>query len=258
MPRTARKKSESGIYHVMLRGINRQEILSDEEDNVKFLEILSECKKISGFELYGYCLMRNHLHLLIREGKEELGHIFRRIGTRYAYWYNRKYNRVGHLFQDRFKSEPVDDEGYYLTVLRYIHQNPVRAGLCKTLDGYKWSSYGDYVGKQGITDINFTLELISMEDFIKYMNEETREKCIDYESGKKELPDKELARILAEKYKMPPTKLKDEPREKLRIMLREILELEGVSTRQLARLTGISPNIIWKSGSRGTVPLLPE
>ena len=88
MPRTARKKSESGIYHVMLRGINKQTIFEDEEDYEKFKQVLKESKDISEFQLYGYCLMGNHIHLLMKVEKEPLEVVFRRIGAPYVYWYN--------------------------------------------------------------------------------------------------------------------------------------------------------------------------
>ena len=93
--------------------------------------ILKECKEISGFEMYAFCLMTNHVHLLLRETDEPLEVVFKRIGSRYAYWYNNKYQRIGHLFQDRFKSENVEDDAYFLTVLRYIIQNPMKAGMEK-------------------------------------------------------------------------------------------------------------------------------
>jgi putative transposase len=121
MPRRARKLSLTGIYHVMLRGINQQKIMEDKEDKEKLLTILKECKLISGYKLYAYCLMGNHLHLIIKVEEEPLDKIFKRICGRYVYWYNAKYRRVGHLFQDRFKSEPIEDERYLLSVLRYIH-----------------------------------------------------------------------------------------------------------------------------------------
>ena len=79
--------------------------------------------------LLAYCLMGNQIHLLLKEGKESLEQVFKRIGGRFVYWYNVKYQRVGHLFQDSFKSERVDDEAYLLAVIRYIHQNPVKAGI---------------------------------------------------------------------------------------------------------------------------------
>ena len=115
----------------MLRGINQQDIFEDEDDYLRFLAIIRECKDISKFELYAYCLMTNHVHLLLKTGEEPLELIFKRIGSRYVYWYNLKYQRIGHLFQDRYKSEAVEDDAYFLTVLRYIMQNPMKAGMEK-------------------------------------------------------------------------------------------------------------------------------
>ncbi|MCJ7806540.1 MAG: transposase, partial [Clostridia bacterium] len=119
MPRRAREKSSTGVYHVMLRGINRQNIFKDREDRQQFITTLVKYKKVSGYEIYGYCLMTNHMHLLIKEGGESIDRILKRIGASYVYWYNKKYARCGHLFQDRFKSEPVEDDQYLLVVLRY-------------------------------------------------------------------------------------------------------------------------------------------
>lgn len=146
MPRTARKKSESGIYHIILRGINKQTIFEEEEDSITFLETLGTYKEKSGYKVFAYCLMGNHIHLLLKEENEELGIVMRRIGASYVYWYNEKYGRCGHLFQDRYKSEPVENEKYLLTVLRYIHQNPLKAGVVKDVASYRWSSYWEYVG----------------------------------------------------------------------------------------------------------------
>ena len=111
----------------MLRGINRQQIFEDAEDCHKFLTILTEYKAQCGYSIYAYCLMGNHIHLLLKEGTESLEQVFKRVCGKFVYWYNAKYQRTGHLFQDRFKSEPVDTEAYLQTVIRYIHQNPVIA-----------------------------------------------------------------------------------------------------------------------------------
>lgn len=88
--------------------------------------------------------MDNHVHILIREGKEPLSKVMKRIGVSYVYWYNWKYERNGHLFQDRYKSEPVEDDKYLLTVIRYIHQNPLKAGIVDSIDQYQWSSHHEY------------------------------------------------------------------------------------------------------------------
>ena len=100
MARQIRKKSGTGIYHVMLRGINRQDIFEDNEDYLQMTSIF-----------YAYCLMSNHLHLLIQEREDNISDIVKRIGVTYAHYFNKKYERNGHLFQDRFRSEPVDDIG---------------------------------------------------------------------------------------------------------------------------------------------------
>lgn len=140
MPRRARQLSDSGIYHVMLRGINRQAILLDEEDNLRFLRYLRTTRELSGCHVLAYCLMTNHVHLVLRTGAEPIGQTVKRLGVRYASWHNGKYDRVGHLFQDRFRSCPVGDDEYFVTLLRYVWNNPVRAGMVDRPDQYRWSS----------------------------------------------------------------------------------------------------------------------
>lgn len=145
MPRCARRKSESGIFHIILRGINKQNIFEDDEDREKFTETIKRYKEVSKYEIYSYCLMTNHIHLLLKETDEEISKAMKRICSSFVYWYNWKYERCGHLFQERYKSEAVETDTYLLTVLRYIHQNPVKAGLTKTSQEYNWSSYNDYI-----------------------------------------------------------------------------------------------------------------
>ena len=140
MPRASRVKSESGIYHIMLRGINQQVIFEQSEDYEKFTEILNKYKAISGYKVFAYCLMSNHIHLVIKQEKESIEQILKRIAGSYVYWYNWKYYRKGHLFQDRFRSEPIEDEKYLLTVIRYIHRNPVKAEITEKLEDYTYSS----------------------------------------------------------------------------------------------------------------------
>ena len=120
MPRNPRIKGQSGVYHVMLRSVNRQQIFFEEDDYRFFIKLLKRYKTVSDYKLYAYCLMSNHIHLLLQAHGEDISTILKRIGTAFAFWYNGKYDRVGHIFQDRFKSEPVDIQHYLLTVLRYI------------------------------------------------------------------------------------------------------------------------------------------
>lgn len=156
MARPLREISSTGIYHVMLRGINRQVIFEHPVDYRKFIDLL--CLMVSPSDelgrslpslcrIYAYCLMPNHIHMIIQEKSENLSTVIHRIATTYALYYNMKYERCGHLFQDRFKSEPVNDEAYFVTLLRYVHQNPVAGGLCQHVVDYEWSSWGEYIGK---------------------------------------------------------------------------------------------------------------
>lgn len=140
MPRRRRQLSDSGIYHAMLRGNNRQDIFLDEDDYRRFLRSLEVVKELSDCCVLAYCLMTNHVHLVIQTQEEPIGQVIKRLGVRYAWWYNTRYGRVGHVFQDRFRSRPVDDDGYLITLLRYVWNNPVQAGLVRLPEHYRWSS----------------------------------------------------------------------------------------------------------------------
>lgn len=245
MPRNAREKSENSTYHIMLRGINQQQIFEEEEDYCKFLEILKYYQTVSEYKVYAYCLMGNHIHLLMEFGKEDIGQVFKRIGAKYVYWYNIKYGRKGHLFQDRYKSEPVDDDAYFLTVMRYIHQNPIKAGLCKKVDGYKYSSFQEYKYGTEIIDIDYVTEFVPKEDFEEYNNEIINASCLDIEEKKVfRVTDEEAKRII-KKYSKCKTvtdfQLLDiKERNKCIKKFKE----KGVSIRQISRLTGIPKGIV--------------
>lgn len=161
MPRQRRKLSKTGTYHIMLRGNERKSLFPEEEDYRKFLQILATKKRDDSFLLYAYCLMSNHLHLLIREKKQNISQIMKRINIAYAYYFNKKYNRVGHVFQDRFKSESVEEESYLLSVIRYIHNNPLNAKMVNDPILYPWSSYNYYIN-ESIKDIVDKEEILTI------------------------------------------------------------------------------------------------
>ena len=177
MPREARKISRSNIYHVILRGINRQDIFEDDGDRHYFMTVLQHYKGISDFRLHAFCLMTNHVHLLMEPKGEPLGQVFRRVGVRYVSWYNRKYERTGHLFQDRFRSETVESDAYYRSVLRYILQNPMKAGMERSPGNWRWSSYLAYQkGTGSITDTQYALNVFggrdALLDFVQQGNDD--------------------------------------------------------------------------------------
>ena len=253
MSRQARQRSKSGIYHIILRGINKQVIFEDDEDGEKLIGYLEYYKDISNYIIYGYCLMDNHIHLLIKEGKESIGDTMKRIGVSYVSWYNRKYDRIGHLFQDRFKSEVVETDEYLLTVLRYIHQNPLKAGKVKSIANYRWSSYAEYIGQSRLIETSFIVSIFSEEPensivrFKKYMNEQSDDKCIEFNEVKR-MTDEEVKKIVQKHASVKiPTELQNMEKIKRDEIVRKIKEIDGISTRQIARLTGISQSIIAKA-----------
>ena len=250
MPRMARKRSESGIYHVILRGINRQEIFYDETDYRYFIDVLREIKSGEAYELHAYCLMGNHVHLLIQEKTKDLISVMKRLGIRYAFWYNKRYKRVGHVFQDRYRSEPVEDDAYFLTVARYIHQNPLKAGLVQTMEQYPWSSYREYCSKQsmGVADCRLLFGMFDgIEAFKRYMEEESEIKVLEYEKADKMSDEQvyEMAKRLLKGREIGEMNTLD--KKERDAILRQMKEQSGVSQRQIARVTGLGENVIFKA-----------
>ena len=247
MARVARLKSNSGIYHVMIRGINKQLILEDDEDNQKFLEVLKECKILSEYKLYAYCFMGNHIHLLMKIENEDLEQIFKRIGARYVYYYNWKYKRNGHLFQDRFKSEPIDDDSYLLAVLRYIHRNPVEAGLSRSADQYQWSSYNEYLKSNNLVDVGFVLGMMDRDEFVKFHNQQDDEIFLDIRDSKFRMTDVEAKLIIKEVSGAEnTTEFLNLSIIDRNIFIKELKE-RGLSIRQISRVTGVSKGIVEKN-----------
>ena len=231
----------------MLRGINQQQIFEEAEDYEKFIQIIKDCKAISGYKLFAYCLMGNHIHLLIMPKTEPLEQILKRIGGRFVYWYNLKYKRTGHLFQDRFKSEPVENEGYLLNVIRYIHQNPIKAGICKNLEDYRYSSYLEYAYKTDVIDSEFVFEIITKEEFISFNKEINFDKCLDVEQKIIVRVTDEQAQKTIEKYSGCKNTTEFQNMDsKSRDKYIKVFKEKGLSIRQISRLTGTSFAIVRK------------
>jgi len=185
IPRRARILSESQIYHVMLRGNNKEAIFIDDHDKNRIIDTLMDKKSGGAYYLYSYCVMDNHLHLVIKEGENNLSKALRRIATSYAHYFNKKYKRVGHVFQDRYRSECVEDDRYLLAVIRYVHQNPWKAAI-GTIEEYKWSSFKAYMQNiQGMREVSEILAMISndkthaVKEFYRFNHENIDEQFID-------------------------------------------------------------------------------
>ncbi|MDR1187640.1 MAG: transposase [Bifidobacteriaceae bacterium] len=155
--------SPSGLYHAMMRGVNRTDLFVDDQDREFFLEHARETAERTGARVLAFALMGNHVHFLIEADPDQLSAFFRLLGGRYARRFNLRHQRVGHLFQGRFKSIPVNDIKYLATVVAYIHLNPVRGGLASDPADYQWSSRG--VSRHGarLADVKRLAEWVPLE-----------------------------------------------------------------------------------------------
>lgn len=248
MPRQARKESITNIYHIMLRGINRQTIFHDNADRSFFLTVLKKYKETSGFRIHAFCLMPNHIHLLMETGEEPLETIFKRVGVSYAGWYNKKYERVGHLFQDRFRSENVETTQYYMTVLRYILQNPTKAGMEDRPGTYRWSSYLAYEkGKGSLTDTEYALEVFgSRENLIGFVQTPNKDVALDEEQFDRRLREeyeKEVMVQITGCESASEFQQLEKPVQKA--FVTELYQTE-LSTGQISRLTGIPKTTVYR------------
>ena len=244
MHRKARIKSNTGIYHIMLRGIDKRNIFLDNEDKLKFISDIKKAKEKADFNMFGYCLMDNHVHLLMQES-EEIGTSVKRITVAYAGWHNKKYDRIGHLLQNRYLSEPINCEQYLLTVLRYIHQNPVKARIVDNVNKYKWSSFGEYYlfynGEKTFIDGNLIQNYFNtFEEFNSYTNEFSKDEYLDIKPTK--CSDKKMTDIIINTYKIKTLSNLDIDK-KIEI-IKKVYSNENTSIRQLGRIFGLSKTLV--------------
>lgn len=164
MPRLARKKFATSFFHVMSQGIAKEKILRNQKMKEKYFDILLKELDKSNMILVAYCMMDNHVHLLFyTQNSEELSKLMQHINSKYAIYYNKINNeRVGYVFRNRFLSEGINTQKYLNNCIKYIHQNPVKAGIVEKCKDYKYSSYNDYRKKDGLyKKLGNTLKYIS-------------------------------------------------------------------------------------------------
>lgn len=197
MPRAARIKSESSIYHIMSRSISEINLFRNVEDKEKYIKIMKKYKDIFNFKIYGFCIMNTHNHFIIDSNGADISKIMHGVNQSYAQYYNRKYKRHGHVFQDRFKSKIVDNDKYLITLSAYIHSNPMSIKKYKNeIEKYKFSSLGIYLGtmddKYSLIDKDFLLkhfnnnELRAKETYLNFMRRFTDDSFSENLEFKKE------------------------------------------------------------------------
>jgi len=251
MPRQPRLLSETGVYHIMLRGVNHCQLFEETADYEYFLARLTTAKTELSLQVFAYCLMPNHVHLLVKE--ESPGDVtaaMRKSLTPYAWWVNRKYTRSGPLMANRYKSECVTDDPYLLAVTHYIHRNPVAAGIAQHMDSYPWSSYRSYTtGVPTLTDTDFILSLFSPDRataiarFIEFHQDASTAASLNVFPDDR--PDeRQIGNELSTHYDgLKPSAIPGLPRTQRDAVIAHLRD-QGFSVRQIERVTGVSRGIV--------------
>ena len=247
--------SKTNIYHIIIKGNNDEVIFYDDMDRNVFLERIKITKKEFNYKVYAYCLMSNHVHLVIEVPQEKFSKSIQSLTIRYASYFNKKYDRKGPFVQNRFKSKNIENQRYFLEVCRYVHRNPEKAGMAKTY-AYKWSSYNEYVYKEKVIDREILMHYLDndINNFITYTNEcdEIEEELYmaDFEMIEN-LSDEEVISIILKKYNIGNVseivsffKIAENKQK-----LREFKDKPGITRTQIERITRVNRKILlnlWK------------
>ena len=246
MARCPRIKTNTNVYHVIIRGINRQDIFLDNQDYRKFIKELKRVKSKYEFEIYSYALMKNHIHLVMNDKNKNLSTSIQSLNISYSSYFNKKYERIGHLFENRFKSHTIESETYLKNVVRYIHKNPENA----CLKPYMWTSYYEYImskyNKICTTKQVMNLFANNLENFKAF--HDNYEKNQDYDKDFEmpgRLQEDEAIKIIKEIINEPNLmKIQNYEMTKKKEVLNKIMRIEGITKVQVSRITGISKSII--------------
>ena len=251
MSKKLRDFSKTDIYHIILRGNDKCDIFYEDQDRYVFLDRVEETKKKFNYQVYAYCLMDNHIHMVIRVKDYFLSKSMQSLEIRYSSYFNKRFNRVGHLFQNRFFSKKVENLNYFLTVCKYIHRNPEKANMEKT-ENYKWSSYREYVGKEKFINKNVLLHYFgnSIEEFKKFTLINDDKEQIYYYSDFElitKLSEDEVSNIITQKFDLKnASDVSLLKKEKMNEVLKNLKGLQGTSLSQISRVTRITPYYIKK------------
>jgi len=271
MPRQARLDAPGTLHHVIIRGIEQGKIVDNREDRQNFVSRMGKVASDTGTAIYAWALMPNHL--LIETPNVTLSKIMQRINLTYTQYFNRKYDKVGHLFQGRYKSFLCDRDGYLLSLVRYIHLNPVRAKVVKEPQEYQWSSHNDYLaGTRGFVDTTGVLRLFSerisqarrrYRDFVNEALREGRDESFYRAVGQQILGDDEFIQEVEKRTESLGKPLR---RPSLQEILKAVKEVTGIAeeemvsrgrSRELMSARGILVGV-WRAFGYRLVDLQPS
>jgi len=246
MPRQARIISNSGIYHIMTRGMNQEQIFKKEKHKTKILEIIINLKEEVQFDIIAYCIMDNHIHLLIKAEENELKALMKKMNIKYAMYYNAVEKRNGHVFQDRFRSEVIEDDNYMIGAIRYIHNNPVRVGIVKKSIEYQWSSISDYLKeKSDIISHQYAKEVMDLfkdkDEFIAFHDIDDNNIYLDTKEEEEQSRQNIISNVL-EKYtdKNLITDEKLVTQQRREELAEKLLNLKLITYREIAQLCNLT------------------
>lgn len=245
MPRIARGKSESGIFHLVTKGNGGQILFVERSDYLYHLSLLKNLCQEFSVTILAYCLMDNHVHLLIRDSRDNVSTFMRKLDSAYAVYFNKKYQRSGHVFEDRFKSKPIEGENYLLAAFHYILNNPKHAGICCASD-YDWSSYKQYGSQNSFVDTAVFSDLIGdWYAYADFIAEDREEDVFEYNADRRD--DRWALTVIQKELGIKTgLDLQNWPWDKRTAALR-LLKEKGLTQRQIERLTGINRGIIQKA-----------
>lgn len=250
MPRTARNKSRSNYYHVMVQGMNKEYIFEKEKYILKYLEILKEKAKEHNIHILGYCIMGNHAHLLIySKSSKELAKYMQKVNVSYSRFYNEKEKRVGYVFRDRYHTQEILNRKQLLSCLVYIHNNPVKAGIVENIKDYIYSSYNEFFHKKVILSVESVNLLFG--DVLKFKNQfylihrrfiKEEENFIEV----KEIKEKSIETLIEEKERLYQCRIKEIKADKkiLEAFIKQARKETDVTIKELAEIVDVSKSTI--------------
>jgi REP element-mobilizing transposase RayT len=267
LPRKPRLPSESGMYHIMTRGNEQKDIFRDDEDKSVLINILHQKRMKTNTAFSAICIMNNHLHLLGKfDPLSDLSTYMNKVNTSYASYYNKKFMRIGHVFQDRYKSEAIKNEQQFLACVRYIHNNPVKAEIVQKPGEYRWSSFTDYTSIPGmfhdLVDTQPVLSIFSLKnetalkEFKQYSSNKNLDTFMDYQEIGSPINKSILTCSQANQFllnflhqmKLDLTDLhKFEHIKKRKHLIQQLKEKSNLSIRQIAELLNINKNSVTKA-----------
>lgn len=241
MARTARIYSESGYYHIVARGTNKQILFHEDMDYRVYLKYLHKYSKKYKIKTISYCLMPNHLHILVLDNNNNISNMMHDVQTSYSLFHNAKYKRTGPVFEDRFHGRAINSVNYILNAFRYILQNPQKAGL-SSVENYKWSSFAAYNKKSWIDLDIIKNYLPSFDIYCEFLIKPETDYYFEFDKISNN--DEAAKQFIENKFHINSCRELNNFEDVVKIKSLKFLRKNGLSISQISRLTGISRKYI--------------